>query len=35
MSRWLREHAEVITASCVVTSLILGGVLYYIFHLPS
>lgn len=35
MTRWLRENAEIITGACVLVSLILGGALFYIFHLPT
>lgn len=35
MTRWLRRHAETITAVCVVISILLGGVLVYIAHMNS
>ena len=32
MTRWLRRHAESITAVCVTVSILLGGMLVYILH---
>lgn len=32
MTRWLRQHAEIITGVCVLLSVLLGGVLAYIYY---
>jgi hypothetical protein len=35
MTRWLRKHAETVTAACVGLSILLGGLLAYLVHLSN